>query len=74
MIIEVKKIKEVEFRTLDYGDVFEHHGDIYMVTPFFTDDEEETSNAIDLSSGNAVYFFADAKVVPLPKARLIIED
>lgn len=74
MIIEVKKIKEVEFRALDYGEVFEYCEDIYIVMPTITADGEEIFNAVELSSGYAEHFCADIKVIPHPKAKLIIED
>jgi hypothetical protein len=74
MIIETKKTKEVELRTLDYGEVFEWQDCIFMFMPTITDHGEDQFNAIDLSCGYAEFVSLTAKVIPHPKAKLIIED
>lgn len=74
MIIETKKTKEVELRFLDYGEVFEWQECIFMIMPPITDNEEGHYTAIDLSSGYLEDVPLTAKVIPYPKARLIIED
>lgn len=74
MIIEAKKAKEVELRTLDYGEVFGYGEDIFMFMPTISDYEEDQYNVVDLSSGYAEYFCPEIKVVPYPKAKLVIED
>ena len=74
MIIETKKVKEVELRMLNYGEVFEWQECIFMFMPPITDDEEDHYTAIDLSSGYLEDVPLNAKVIPYPKAKLIIED
>lgn len=74
MIIEAKKIRAVELRTLNYGEVFEWQDCIFMFIPAIIDNEEDHFNAIDLSSGYLEDIPLTDKVIPYPKAKLIIED
>ena len=74
MIIEAKKVKEVELRTLDYGEVFETDGEFYIHFPPITDHSDDLYNAVSLSTGYLEYFHHTTLVVSHPKARLIIED
>jgi hypothetical protein len=74
MIIETKKTKEVELRMLEYGEVFEWQDCIFMFMPTITDHEEDQFNAIDLSCGYVEDVPLNAKVIPHPKAKLIIEE
>lgn len=74
MIIETKKTKAIELRTLDYGEVFEWQDCIFMHIPTIADHEGDQYNAVDLSSGYLEFVSLTAKVIPRPKAKLVIED
>lgn len=63
--------KNVEFKTLDYGDVFRCENNLFIKTLFLNTKSDLTYNAVCLESGVHTCF-DDGKLVELLDAELII--
>lgn len=62
-----------EFATLSIGEVFKDtSGNILMKIQYIDTDSGPDVNAIDLETGEVVFFYGDDSVIPL-KAELIVE-
>lgn len=75
MIIE-RKVEKVNFYTLGKGKVFEfieEDGSCSEIYLKIEESWESNVNAVNLGTGDTAYFKKDDKVVPKPKAKLILE-
>lgn len=63
--------KDVDFGTLENGDIFKDHENIFMVIEEIESKNGGIYNAIDLENGDLTLFYADEKVIAL-KAELVV--
>lgn len=63
--------KGIDFGTLENGDIFKDHENIFMVIEEIEGKNGGIYNAIDLESGELTLFYADEVVIAL-KAELVV--
>lgn len=71
MLITRNDNKEVDFCTIETGDVFKNNCGIFMVIEEVEVKNGGFYNAVDVETGELTLFYADEKVVAL-KAELIV--
>ena len=63
--------KNIDFGTLENGDVFKDQENIFMVFEEIEGKNGSIYNAIDLENGDLTFFYADEKIIAL-KAELVV--
>lgn len=63
--------KDIDFGTLENGDIFKDRENIFMVFEEIEGKNGSIYNAIDLENGDLTFFYADEEVIPL-KAELVV--
>ena len=74
MIIDFKYVSDNKnFEKVSNGVVFGFGGGFYIKMPYDVDTGDALLNAVDLESGEPVFFDDDDEVTAYPKAKMYIE-
>ena len=74
MIIDFKYVSDNKnFKKVSNGVVFGFGGGFYIKMPYDVDIGDALLNAVDLESGEPVFFDDDDEVTAYPKAKMYIE-
>lgn len=68
-----KRKSSVKFETVKHGEIFDSNGYFYMKTTCsYCDESGDYDNAVNIESGELIYFKDDDIVMPV-KCKLVIE-